>query len=167
MNKLAEDINNAVNYKLAMYNFQMSKTAGLSGAFMGGLSGALGGGAIGALHGGLLGACVGGIRGLIQKHNAMKNRNFIHRLFNMEAGPSVWDTIKHDAGIGAGVSGGIHALLHGSTGAVNGSWLENVGNSAWGQNNKLNTARKIEDNLTRKKMHNSSNSIKTTIDAAN
>lgn len=133
INKLAEDINKAVNYKLAMYNFQMSKTAGLSGAFIGGLSGALGGGAVGALHGGLLGAGIGGVRGLIQKHNAMKNRNFIQRLFNMEAGPSVWDTIKHDAGVGAGVSGGIHALLYGPIGAVNGSWLENVSNSTWRQ----------------------------------
>ena len=130
MNKLANDIANAVNYKLAMYNSQMSKTAGLQGALVGGLSGALGGGVGGAIDGGLLGAGIGGIRGLIQKHNAMKNRNFIQRLFNMEAGPGVWDTMKHDAGVGAKTLGGIYALLGGAGGAISNSMAEDVLNAA-------------------------------------
>lgn len=120
MNKLAQDIALAVNYKLA----------GLGGALVGGGVGAIGSGLAGGLYGGMLGGGIGTLRGLIQKHQAMKNRNFLQKLLNMDAGPQVWDVIKHDAGTGAKILGGLGAVSGGLNGMAVGSLSQDLYNDS-------------------------------------
>ena len=125
MNKLANDIAQQVQLKLAYLN--NVKQAGLGGALLGGTAGAIAGGFNGGLGGGILGAGVGGIRGAIQKHQAMKNRNFLQKLLNLDAGPNVLDTIKHDAGIGATIGAGTYGTLGALGGGLQGHLFQEMG----------------------------------------
>lgn len=116
MNKLANDIAQAVQYKLACYNQGMLKQAAGSPAITGrvvssrslspsfierALSGAVGS-AVGGIGGGIMGsvggAGIGGITGLV---NAIKNRRDqslmtkIKRALGVEASPTLMGDIKN------------------------------------------------------------------------